>query len=49
MISKDPLAHHNIQSVEIMGELWAQPYPLELLLRTDMDLESGEIRIAEGR
>ena len=46
---KDPLAHHNIQSVEIMGELWAQPYPLELLLRTDMDLESGEIRIAEGR
>lgn len=46
---KDPLAHHNILSVEIMGELWAQPYPLALLLKTDMDLESGEIRIAEGR
>ena len=46
---KDPLAHHNILSMEIMGELWAQPYPLELLVKTDMDLESGEIRIAEGR
>lgn len=46
---KDPETHHNILSIEIMGELWAQPYPLEFLVKTDMDLESGEIRIAEGR
>jgi len=45
----DALTHHNMFSFEISGTLWAQPYPLELLLKTDVDLESGEIRIAEGR
>jgi type VI secretion system protein ImpF len=40
---------HNVISFEITGELWSQPYPVELLIKTDMDLESGEIRIAEGR
>jgi type VI secretion system protein ImpF len=47
--SEDPVAHHNVISLEISGELWGQPYPLELLLKTDMDLETGEIRIAERR
>lgn len=46
---KDPAGHHNVLSVEIMGELWAQPYSLELLLKTDVDFENGEIRISEGR
>ena len=45
----NPLAHHNVISLEIAGQLWSQPYPLELLLKTDMDLESGEIRIVESR
>jgi type VI secretion system protein ImpF len=45
----DPVTHHNVVSFEIVGQLWSQPYPLELLLKTDMDLESGEMRIAEGR
>jgi type VI secretion system protein ImpF len=48
-VQADPLTHHNVISLEIVGQLWSQPYPLELLLKTDMDLESGEIRIAEGR
>ena len=47
--AKDPMGHHNVLSLEIMGELWSQPYPLEFLIKTDMDLESGEIRLAEGR
>jgi type VI secretion system protein ImpF len=46
---KDPGSHHNVLSVEIMGEIWVQPYSLELLLKTDVDFESGEIRISEGR
>jgi type VI secretion system protein ImpF len=46
---KEPMTHHNVLSFEISGALWGQPYPVELLLKTDMDLESGEIRIAEGR
>jgi type VI secretion system protein ImpF len=40
--------HHNVVSFEIKGDLWGHPYPLEMLLKTDVDLESGEIRIAEG-
>lgn len=39
--------HHNVVSVEIRARLWAQPVPLELLLRTDLDLETGEVRIRE--
>jgi len=46
---KDPEGHHNVMSLEITGALWSQPYPLEFLIKTDMDLESGEIRLAEGR
>jgi type VI secretion system protein ImpF len=45
----DPMGHHNVMTLEITGELWSQPYPVELLIKTDMDLESGEIRLAEGR
>src|SRR5262247_2030961 len=44
--AKDPTGHHNVMTLEISGELWSQPYPLELLIKTDMDLESGEIRVA---
>lgn len=47
--TSDSVSHHNVFSLEITGSLWAHPYPLELLLKTDVDLESGEIRIAEGR
>src|SRR5215831_11013653 len=47
--AKDPTGHHNVMTLEISGELWSQPYPLELLIKTDMDLESGEIRVAEAR
>ena len=46
---KDGATHHNVLSFEITGALWGQPYPIELLLKTDVDLESGEIRLAEGR
>ena len=36
---------HNVVSIEIRGSLWAHPIPLEMLLRTDLDLETGEVRI----
>ena len=41
------LDHHNILGVEIAGELWAQPVPLELLVRTEIDLETGRVEIAD--
>lgn len=41
------LDHHNQIQVEIRGSLWSVPVPIEMLLRTDVDLESGEIRIED--
>jgi type VI secretion system protein ImpF len=38
---------HNVIGVEIYGQLWAQPVPLELLVRTEIDLETGQVEIAE--
>jgi type VI secretion system protein ImpF len=40
---------HNVVSFEIRGMLWAQPYPLELLLRSNLDLESGQVALIEQR
>ena len=45
----DELDHHNILQFEITGELWAQPYPIELLLRTDVDLETGMVKVHDGK
>lgn len=38
---------HNAMCFEIEAELWAQPLPLRLFLRTDLDLETGEVSVAE--
>jgi type VI secretion system protein ImpF len=34
---------HNVLAVTIRGELWSIPYPLEILLRSDIDLETGQV------
>jgi type VI secretion system protein ImpF len=39
--------HHNVVGVQIQGQLWAQPVPLELLVRTEIDLETGRVEIAD--
>jgi len=39
---------HNIIEFEIRGLLWAQPIPLELLLRTQLDLEAGQVKVRDG-
>jgi type VI secretion system protein ImpF len=38
---ENPLAHHNALDFEITGQLWAQPYPLDVLFKTSVDLETG--------
>ena len=38
---------HNVIEFEISGFLWAQPVPLELLLRTQVDLEAGQIQVRD--
>jgi len=47
LASEIQLDHHNVVSVQIRGDLWAQPVPLEILLRTDVDLETGEVAIRD--
>jgi type VI secretion system protein ImpF len=41
------LDHHNVIGIEIQGQLWAQPVPLQLLVRTEIDLETGKVEIAD--
>ena len=41
------MEQHNQLSFRIHGQLWAQPMPLDLLLQTDVDLESGHVRVKD--
>ena len=38
---------HNVIEFEIRGFMWAQPVPLELLLRTQVDLEAGQVQVRD--
>lgn len=39
---------HNVIELEIRARLWARPVPLELLLRTRLDLEAGQVQVQEA-
>ncbi len=39
---------HNAMCFNIEAELWAQPLPLRLFLRTEVDLETGEVKVSEA-
>lgn len=47
LITESQLGHHNLISVQIRGDLWAQPIPVELLVRTEIDLETGQVEISD--
>ncbi|MEO7243691.1 MAG: type VI secretion system baseplate subunit TssE [Rubrivivax sp.] len=47
VMSHVQLDHHNQIGVRISGQLWAQPVPLELMLHTDVDLETGRVAVRE--
>src|SRR6185436_16589655 len=47
LLDPGELDHHNVIGVEIHGQLWAQPVPLEFLARTEFDLETGKVQIAD--
>lgn len=38
---------HNVIGVQISGQLWSQPVPVELLVRTEIDLETGQVQVAD--
>ena len=39
--------NHNAMAFDIEGDLWAQPLPLRLYLRTELDLETGSMEIID--
>lgn len=47
LATKNALEHHNQIQFEIYGQLWAQPVPIEMLLRTEVDLETGQVDVQE--
>lgn len=38
---------HNAMTFSIEAELWAQPLPLRLFFKTDIDLETGDVVVQE--
>ncbi len=44
VLSADQMSHHAI-AFNIEGELWAQPLPLQLYLKTELDLADGSVRV----
>jgi type VI secretion system protein ImpF len=41
-------ADHNKLTFEIEADMWAQPYPERLFLRTELDLECGAVTLTES-
>ena len=48
LFQENDVDHHNVIGVEIVGQLWSQPIPLELLLRTEIDLEAGTVEVRDS-
>ena len=46
-ILADDQMNHNALNFDIEGELWAQPVPMRLYLRTEVDLENGTVTVSE--
>lgn len=44
----DQVQRHNTLHFEIHAQLWSQPYPLEILLQSNLDLETGQIIVQES-
>jgi type VI secretion system protein ImpF len=47
LVESGHLDLHNVIGVEIHGQLWAEPVPIELLIRTEIDLETGKVQMAD--
>lgn len=41
------LSNNNALVFEIAGEMWAQPLPLQLYMRTEVDLDTGNVLVQE--
>jgi type VI secretion system protein ImpF len=48
LVADQQLMSHNALSFYIEAELWAQPIPLRLFLKTEIDLEDGNANVVEA-
>ena len=47
IIPDESKMNHNAMLFDIEAELWAQPLPLRLFLRTEIDLENGGVSVTD--
>jgi len=47
LASGDSLGQHNTLQFEIRCQFWSTPYPLEMLLKTSLDLETGQVQLSD--
>jgi len=47
IVADEQLMSHNAMRFDIEAELWAQPLPLRLFLRTEIDLETGSATVMD--
>lgn len=45
--SSDKKMCRNAFTVELEGQLWAEPSPLQIYMKTEIDLESGEVQVVD--
>ncbi len=41
--------NRNAITFTIEGQLWAQPVPIQLFLKTEVDLDNGNVQVTDGR
>lgn len=46
-VTSDDEAAHNLVVFEIRGQIWAHPYPIEMLLKSSIDLETGSVTLLD--
>ena len=47
VLADESMLDHNALTFEIEGDLWADPLPLHLHLRTEFELENGNVSVAD--
>lgn len=47
LITNDQQMNQKAMCFKIEGDLWAQPLPVRLYIRSDLDLETGEVTVKE--
>jgi len=48
VVADDDKMNHNAMSFDIEAELWAQPLPLRLFFRSEIDLETGAVNVLDA-